>query len=191
PRWQRALISFAGPAVNLLFPVLLLTVYFVALGIPYPAFEDKPVVVTAVPADSLAATAGLHAGDKIISINGQPVANWAEAEKVVSKAESNTRFSMDIESRGTRRTLEIAGQAKDFEQPEHLLGFAPVKPTLEDVQPGFPAARAGLKENDVIAAVDGKKIEWRGEFTDRVRGSNGKPVAIDVERKGQLIHLVV
>src|SRR5438477_555685 len=74
PRWQRALISFAGPAVNLLFPVLLLTVYFVALGIPYPAFEDKPVVVTAVPANSLAATAGLHAGDKIISINGQPVA---------------------------------------------------------------------------------------------------------------------
>src|SRR5256885_1937827 len=71
PRWQRALISFAGPAVNLLFPMLLLTIYFVALGIPYPAFEDKPVVVTAVPANSLAATAGLHAGDRIVSINGQ------------------------------------------------------------------------------------------------------------------------
>src|SRR5260370_30140440 len=30
PRWQRAIISFAGPFVNLIFPILLLTVYFVA-----------------------------------------------------------------------------------------------------------------------------------------------------------------
>src|SRR5271165_3703908 len=44
-RWQRALISFAGPAVNLIFPVLLLGIYFVVAGEPYPAFLDKPVVV--------------------------------------------------------------------------------------------------------------------------------------------------
>ena len=34
PRWQRALISFAGPAVNLLFPILVLFVLFVAVGVP-------------------------------------------------------------------------------------------------------------------------------------------------------------
>src|SRR5271156_2893190 len=28
PRWQRALISFAGPLVNLIFPLFLLTGYF-------------------------------------------------------------------------------------------------------------------------------------------------------------------
>src|SRR5215472_11896870 len=35
PRWQRALISFAGPAVNLVFPIILLTGLFVAVGLPY------------------------------------------------------------------------------------------------------------------------------------------------------------
>src|SRR6201993_4609058 len=35
PRWQRALISFAGPAVNLIFPVILLTGLFVAVRLPY------------------------------------------------------------------------------------------------------------------------------------------------------------
>src|ERR1700719_3897707 len=49
PRWQRAVISAAGPAVNLIFPILLLTVYFSVIGVPYPVFEDKPVVITAVP----------------------------------------------------------------------------------------------------------------------------------------------
>src|SRR5712664_2446381 len=40
PRWQRAIISFAGPLVNMIFPILLLTVYFVAIGIPYPSYQD-------------------------------------------------------------------------------------------------------------------------------------------------------
>src|SRR5690349_9404751 len=40
-RWQRALISFAGPAVNLIFPVLLLTGLFVTVGMPYSAYLDK------------------------------------------------------------------------------------------------------------------------------------------------------
>ena len=191
PRWQRALISFAGPAVNLIFPVLLLAVYFGILGIPYPAFEDKPVAITALPGNSPAAAAGLHSGDKIISINGQTVANWTDADKAITKANATSKFSLEVESGGTRRTVVIPVQAKDIEQPDQLLGFLPVKPILEDVQPGFPAARAGLKENDLIVGVDGKKIEWWGEFTDRVRGSNGHSVAIDVQRDGRPVHLVV
>src|SRR6266849_495971 len=38
PRWQRALISFAGPAVNLVMPILLLAGFFVVKGFPYAAF---------------------------------------------------------------------------------------------------------------------------------------------------------
>ena len=191
PRWQRAVIAFAGPAVNLVFPILLLTAYFVAIGVPYPAFEDQPVIVKGVPANSAAAVAGLQAGDKVVSINGQPSPDWAHAGKIISQVEPNTKLSVEVENGGTRRTLEIPVQAKDIEQPEHLLGFAPVKPLLEDVAPGMPAARAGLKENDLILSVDGKKIQWWGEFTERIRGSNGKPVALDVERKGQIVHVVV
>src|SRR6202040_4187849 len=48
PRWQRALISFAGPAVNLIFPILVLTVLFVAMGVPHSAYLDQPVQVVAL-----------------------------------------------------------------------------------------------------------------------------------------------
>ncbi|HEY2822377.1 MAG TPA: RIP metalloprotease RseP [Candidatus Acidoferrum sp.] len=189
PRWQRAVISAAGPAVNLVFPVLLLTVYFVAIGIPYPVFEDKPVVVTAVPANSAAAHAGLAPGDRVVAINGQRIPDWTEAAKVVATAEPNTKISVEVENAGQQRSLEIPiGEQKDTEQ---LLGFVPMKPILEDVQPGMAASRAGLKEGDVIATVDGQPVQWWGQFTERVRGSGGKSLALDIERKGQPMHLVV
>src|SRR5579863_9498006 len=49
PRWQRALITFAGPAVNLIFPIFLLTGLFTFVGIPYSAYLDSPVKIAALP----------------------------------------------------------------------------------------------------------------------------------------------
>jgi len=189
PRWQRAVISAAGPVVNLVFPILLLTAYFVAIGIPYPVFEDKPVVVTAVPANSAAASVGLTSGDKVVAINGEQSPDWTEAAKLISNAEPNSKVSVEVEKDGQRRTLEIPiGAQKDTEQ---ILGFAPMKAILEDVAPGMPASRGGLKEGDTIVTVDGHPIQWWGQFTERVRGSGGKALSLDVERKGQPVHLVV
>jgi regulator of sigma E protease len=189
PRWQRAVISAAGPVVNLVFPILLLTVYFVAIGIPYPVFEDKPVVVTAVPANSAAASVGLTSGDKVVAINGEQSPDWTEAAKLISNAEPNSKVSVEVEKDGQRRTLEIPiGSQKDTEQ---ILGFAPMKAILEDVAPGMPASRGGLKEGDTIVTVDGHPIQWWGQFTERVRGSGGKALSLDIERKGQPVHLVV
>ena len=191
PRWQRALISFAGPAVNLLFPVVLLGAYFVGVGVPYPSYQDKPIQVAALPANSTAQAVGLQPGDRVTQIDGERNPNWEAAEKVLSKISPKTKLSIEIERAGSRKTLEVPVEEKDIEQPEQLLGFAPIRPIMEDVMPGLPAARAGLKEGDLIEAVNGQKIQWWGEFTERVRGSNGKPVALDVNRKGQEVHVVV
>ena len=195
PRWQRAIISFAGPFVNLIFPILLLTVYFVAVGIPYPAYQDKPLQVMGVPPNSPAAAAGLHPGDRVIALDGEQNPTWEQAEKVLSKITPNSKLSMEVESGGARRSVVEPVEQKELDQPERLLerllGYAPIRPRLEDVAPGYPAQRAGLKENDLITAVDGQKIQWWGEFTERIRGSNGKPLALEVERNGQPVHLVV
>jgi regulator of sigma E protease len=102
-----------------------------------------------------------------------------------------SKLSIEVENAAGRRTIEVPLQAKDAERPDKLLGFAPVKAVIDDVAPGMPAKRAGLREGDLIRAVDGQKIEWWGEFTERVRGSNGRSLALDVERKDQIIHMVV
>jgi regulator of sigma E protease len=191
PRWQRALISFAGPAVNLIFPVLLLAGYFVSVGVPYPSYQDKPIQVTVLPTNSTAQSVGLQPGDRVTQIAGERNPNWEQAEKVLSKMAPKTKLPIEIERAGSRKAIEVPIEEKDIEQPEQLLGLAPIRPVMEDVVPGMPAARAGLKEGDLIEGVNGQKIQWWGEFTERIRGSNGRPVALDVNRNGQQVHVVV
>src|SRR2546423_10282192 len=59
PRWQRALIAFAGHAVNLIMPILLLAGFYAIKGLPYPAYLDKPLLLNGLPRTSPLAKAGV------------------------------------------------------------------------------------------------------------------------------------
>src|SRR6266446_10061831 len=81
PRWQRALISFAGPLVNLIFPIFLLAGVYFFKGEAYPPYLDMPVQVVAFPANASSSPDGLRVGDKVVSIAGVPNPTWEQAEK--------------------------------------------------------------------------------------------------------------
>src|SRR5580704_7569091 len=74
PRWQRLIITFAGPAINVVLAVAILTGLFMAHfpRIPTPA---DPVVGLAVP-DGAAAKAGVLEGDKVVQIDNIVHPNW-------------------------------------------------------------------------------------------------------------------
>lgn len=189
PRWQRALISFAGPAVNLIFPVLLLTGFFVLIGMPYPAYLDKPVEVLAVPATASSSGASLQPGDLVASINGEKVSNWAQAESVLKKLNPSGTVRLEVTNNGIQRTVE--GLPKGPFESEGPLGYSPTLPMIDDLESGKPAQRVGLKEDDAILSVNGQKIQVWEQFVERVRGSNGKPLELEIARKGQVLHKTV
>ena len=86
PRWQRAFVAFAGPFVNLVFPVLLLAGFFMFVGLPHFSFLDQPVqVVAALPANASVETP-LRAGDRILFLNGTPNPTWEQAQNIISEA---------------------------------------------------------------------------------------------------------
>jgi regulator of sigma E protease len=87
PVWKRFLIVFAGPGFNLLTAVLLLTGAAAVFGLPVPT--ERPVigeVVETRPPDppSPAQEAGLRAGDRVVSVNGTPVASWEEMAAAIN-----------------------------------------------------------------------------------------------------------
>lgn len=189
PRWQRALISFAGPAVNLIFPIFLLTGLFTMVGMPYPAYLDAPVHVAGLPANAEPGPLPLKAGDTILSINGVATPTWEKALLALKQVAPGATIKMEVDDSGNRRTVEVA--AKEVADPSKVLGYAPIRPIIDQVAPGTPADRAGLREGDAITAVNGNKIEYWQQFMEATQSSNGQPLTLDVDRKGQSVRLLV
>src|SRR5262252_9905107 len=65
PRWHRFIIAIAGPMMNILLAIGLLTVVYM-VHFEYPVFLDKPAVIAGIKHDSAAAQAGLQPGDRIV-----------------------------------------------------------------------------------------------------------------------------
>ena len=72
PRWQRVLVYLAGPAMNVVFSVVLIALVFMA-GIEMQAIQETSSVVGMVEEGSPGAEAGLERGDRIVELNGERV----------------------------------------------------------------------------------------------------------------------
>jgi regulator of sigma E protease len=78
PVWQRFLIVAAGPVTNFILAILIFAGFLLALGDP-----RTPPVVNGVEAGSAAAEAGLHAGDRILEIDGSGIRRFEDISRHV------------------------------------------------------------------------------------------------------------
>ena len=186
PRWQRALISFAGPAVNLVLPVVLLSGFFLIKGEPYSSYLNEPVRVVSLASDKDAPQSDLQVGDTVQAVNGTPVATWEQAYKAIDKAGTAEPLQLQVASASGNRVVTV--KIKNATTAELALGYPPRTPILDEVAAGYPADKAGLRDGDTIIGVDGQPIKYWGQFVNRVRNSDGKTLALDISRKGQIIH---
>jgi len=77
--WQRIAVVVAGPAANILFTFLVL--YALLLG--YGRYT-VPAVIDEVLPDTVAESAGLEPGDRILSVDGYKVRGFSDFQKLVS-----------------------------------------------------------------------------------------------------------
>ncbi len=110
PLWQRALIVFAGPLTNILVAIGIFAAFFMAYGQPVQADPAETNVIQKFAPGSVAQSAGLAEGDRIVSIDGAPVREFRDVtqrvimhpgEKIViavERAGQPLRFPMTIGS---------------------------------------------------------------------------------------------
>ena len=188
-RWQRLIIVLAGPLMNVVLAVGLLTGLYM---VKYQRVVDAEsgAVIGAVTPATPAAKAGIQEGDRIVKLGGRRNPTW---DDIIVK---------EVESAARPMQLTIARNGKEFDTT--------VTPVLDErsgvgnagwsekgevqlgpVTSGMPAQKVGFQQGDLILSANGHPIHATVRFHEVIRGSGGKPVTIEFQRNGKPMQVTV
>jgi regulator of sigma E protease len=179
-RWQRVVIAVAGPAMNGLLTFFIFWGIFWLYGASYPAYFKQPADVAAVSLTT--GSSGVQPGDRIEKINGIATPTWERAYEQASNLKPGASASIVVKRAGQDQSLSLV-----MNEPgaPPVLGFPAEPPLVDTVDPASPAGKAGLKQGDLIVAMNGKPIVAFEQLVEVVRGSNGDPLNVTVRRDGK------
>jgi regulator of sigma E protease len=80
PPWKKIIVAFAGPFGNIVLAIGIAVLLAVAPG---ANFGEIPSVIGEIPNQGPAFEAGMKAGDKVLSVNGNKVSTWSEMQTEV------------------------------------------------------------------------------------------------------------
>jgi regulator of sigma E protease len=189
-KWERFQVLIMGPLMNLGLAVVL-TAVVLYQGAERLAYETRPVIVGSVEADSIAAKAGIKAGDHITAVSGKPVDTWEDFYIAVG-SKPDREVEVTYQREGSPTSVRVTPRT-----PEHSryqigeIGVLPdVHPHIRSVNPGDPADRAGLKANDVIVSVDGETITFSSDLKEAISKRPEQQISINLVRDGQPMTIV-
>ena len=193
PRWQRILISLAGPAANFLLAFVLMA----GLYMTYNEVDDYlsgPAITDVIPQNSAAWSAGIRPGDRIVRFDQDQNPTWDQIEdRAATDANATIPITVERTINGEKQqfhtSLFVADPSKGDDFDFDTLGLLPKKQDgplgVRNVITGDPAANAGLKKDDKIVTIDGQPVYSVDAVTAWLQQSQGKPVTLAVQRGNQ------
>jgi regulator of sigma E protease len=181
PRWQRCLIAIAGPTMNILLTFVIFMGVFWLVGIPTPTYFRLPPDVVGVSHD--AATTGVQPGDRIVEVNGAKTSAWKDVFAQAENAKPGDSLTVVVVRNGAQQTLAVPVLADS--NSDDLFGFPAMPLAIDEVLPGTPADKAGLRSADVVTSIDGKPVVTWPQFVDAVHSSDGREIHFAVSRDGK------
>ena len=167
---NRAFVVAAGPAVNLLFGILVYWFVF-ATGINADSArliggltgvslgEKEAIQIGWVADDGPGAVGGLMPGDAIVSINGDPISHWAMFQTRIFTS-ANRPLDLVVERGGERKILSVIPDPEPSVRGD--IGIIRVSSRTETVvshiEEGSLAAQTGIQVGDQIESINGKKL---------------------------------
>ncbi|MCA9284840.1 MAG: DegQ family serine endoprotease [Phycisphaerales bacterium] len=169
-----------------------------------------------------AAIAGLQAGDILTKVNGRPIESPRDLVMAVGMKAPGEKVEVELMRDGAAKTVTVVlgqrtpelaaarGMAPAPSASSQKLGIAVESMSDEQraevgingaegvviagIEPGSPAAMAGLQQGDVILSVDRHKIETPAEFNQALAGAlagAGDAVRLRVLTQGGVRYLVI
>jgi len=113
---QRALIILMGPVVNLLLAYVCFWFVFMIGYVDMDLSSQKIApIVGQVMAHSPADRAGLKSGDKILSVNGHPIAHWSELQDQVTTSSGDV---LTLTLLRTKQEMTVTLKPEETEQQD-------------------------------------------------------------------------
>src|SRR5690606_1404879 len=151
-------------------------------------------------ADGIAAAAGLHQGDTLVSVDGRPTPTWSEAAMALATAAMDREdVPVLVRTAGgapADRTLALSRLPADTDERRALreIGLTPrhqlLPPVIGRVEPGS-AAWGVLAEGDRITAIDARPVEDFADIGPLLQAIGGERAMIEVERDDDRLALEV
>ncbi len=184
PRWHRFIIAAAGPSMNILLAIVVLTgVYMVRYE--HPEYLDEPATIGYVMQDTPAEKAGIKPGDRLVRVDGLQNPTW---KQIIPKVVLSTNQPLQVAvQRGQEiLTKTVVPEPMGPDQtgtagwlPESSIQVAKLDP------PGSPAAKAGIKPGDVIVALNHEPVRSLEALLAGLEQQRDKPAVITLVRDGK------
>lgn len=159
PLWQRYIIVLAGPAFNLIFPIIIYFFFFAGQTHLPPAVVGRTII------GRPAAEAGLRPGDRIVAIDGTEVRYWEEMKQLIADQTGNPlRVSVLRDGKRFERFItpqeQLVVNRLGFSEKEGQIGISPFFDLAQIgiASPDTPAARRGLQTGDLVTSANGKPV---------------------------------
>lgn len=187
PRWQRFLIAIAGPAMNILLAIVVLTVVYM-VHYEHPLFLDQPAAIGWVLDGSPAQHAGVQAGDKIVSIQNVNNPTW---EDVAYKVFINPNQPMEVDlQRGSEILHKTVTPVPVGRDQLGNVGWVPEGPAVvARLEPGMPAETAGIRVGDELVALNGSPNA--AALSAVLQTNRDKPIQLSIKRQGQILNMTL
>src|SRR5258708_4583455 len=180
-RWHRFLIAIAGPVMNILLAIVLLTgVYMVHYE--HAACMDGPAIIGYVDPGSSAAKAGIQAGDLVVQVDGVRNPTWEQIE-MKQFVSANQPLPFAVERGGQTVQGAVIPVTNSPQEPGSAGWFPNVPVIIGDVEaePNMPAAKASLRDGDKILSIDGLPVRSIQSMIDSLQLTKDKPLDVMVE----------
>ena len=189
PRWQRLAIAFAGPFMNAVLAVALLTGLFM-YKYPKPMTADLSATVGHIMPNSPAAKAGLIEGDRIIQLDDKSNPTWEDLS-IAEFSNASRPLRLVVERSGKRVETAVTPILSENSGVGYVGWSMEAEIQVAETVPGMPAEKAGLLRGDLLLRIDGQPVRSLLKFHETVRASGGRPVQIDYMRDGKLLSVSI
>ena len=187
---RRLAVLAAGPAMNVVLPVVLFTFVFM---FPQPTVVTDVVVLDVAPG-SPAQAAGVMPGDLVRTVDGRTIDNSADLQTAI-RLRLGADTAWTVERRG--RLVELAVHEARIDPPpgQGAVGILLTdgRLTVASVERGSAADRIGLRAGDLLLRVASSRVLTEGApeaaAAAALAAAPRQPVNVDVLRNARLLAL--